>query len=201
MRGVHIHRLLEALPGLAPVEREAAARRYLGMPGHGLAPGELEDILGSVLAVLAHDSFEDAFAPGSLAEVSLAARVRLPDGTEVPVAGRIDRLTVRAHDVLIVDYKTNRPPPRTLEEIDPRYVRQLAFYRLALEALHPDKIVRAAILWTEALRLMEVPARAMERSLTAFSGTPRSVVAEPVHGSVEPMPAGLDPRERGTYVP
>ena len=192
-RGVHIHRLLEALPGLAPVEREAAARRYLGMPGHGLAPGALEDILGSVLAVLAHDSFEDAFAPGSLAEVSLAARVRLPDGTEVPVAGRIDRLTVRAHDVLIVDYKTNRPPPHTLEEIDPRYVRQLAFYRLALEALHPDKTVRAAILWTEALRLMEIPASAMERSLIAFSGTPRSVIAEPVHGSVEPMPAGLDP--------
>jgi ATP-dependent helicase/nuclease subunit A len=164
-RGVHIHRLLEALPGLAPAGREAAARRYLAMPGHTLDAGAKEDILRSVLAVLSHESFRDAFAPDSLAEVSLAARVSLPGGREAPVAGRIDRLIVRGNEVLIVDYKTNRPPPATLGEIDPAYVQQLALYRLALETLYPEKTVRAAILWTEALKLMEVPGSTMDQAL------------------------------------
>ncbi|MGH7186376.1 MAG: PD-(D/E)XK nuclease family protein, partial [Pseudomonadota bacterium] len=98
---------------------------------------------------------------------------------------RIDRLIVRGHDILIVDYKTNRPPPRTLADIDPAYVWQLALYRLALETLYPEKSVRAAILWTEDLKLMEVSSSAMDQAL---------------HGRVERMAAGLDPRIPGTYV-
>ena len=62
-RGVHIHRLLEALPALAPAEREAAARRYLTMPRHGLDASATEDILCSVLAVLAHDGFRMPLRP------------------------------------------------------------------------------------------------------------------------------------------
>ena len=102
------------------------------------------------------------------------------------MAGRIDRLMVRADDVLIVDYKTNRPPPRTLEDVDPAYLWQLALYRLALDALYPEKTVRTAILWTEALKLMEIPAATMDLAL---------------HGRVERMAVSLDPRAPATYLP
>ena len=184
-RGVHVHRLLEALPGLDPEERDSAARRYLAMPGHGLTAAAAADILDSVNAVLGHASFRDAFAPDSLAEVSLVARVVLPDGSEARVAGRIDRLIVREDGILVVDYKTNRPPPADLEGVDSAYVRQLALYRLALEALYPRRAVRAAILWTEALKLMEIPGAAMDRVL---------------HGGVAPGAADLDPRIPGPYL-
>jgi ATP-dependent helicase/nuclease subunit A len=177
-RGIHIHRLLEALPELAFSEREAAARRYLSAPVHGLDSDSIADILRSVIAVLNNSDFGDAFAPESLAEVSIVARVKLPGGSETAVAGRIDRLIVRRKDVLIIDYKTHRPPPSALDDVDPAYVEQLALYRLALQTLHSDKAVRAAILWTEAPKLMEIPGSAMERAL---------------HCRLARMGAGLDP--------
>ena len=65
--------------------------------------------------------------------------------------------------MLILDYKTNRPPPETPDEVAPAYVAQLAAYRAALKALFPGRALRAALVvdrWPEAhgnpikLRLM-----------------------------------------------
>ncbi len=61
-----------------------------------------------------------------------------------------------ANEVLIVDYKTNRSPPRTPEDVAPAYLYQLAAYRLAVAEIFPGKEVRAALLWTDGARLMEV---------------------------------------------
>ena len=38
------------------------------------------------------------------------------------VSGKIDRLAVTDDEVLIVDYKTNRPPPTSSHEVPPAYV-------------------------------------------------------------------------------
>ena len=129
---------------------------------------------------------EDAFAPDSLAEVALAARVMLPDGQRFRwPAGSTGSWCAR-DDVLIVDYKTNRPPPRTLEEIDPAYVRQLASTGWRSRRSIRTRPCAPPSCGPKPCELMEVPAATMERRVTSFSGTPRSVVAEPVHGSVEP---------------
>jgi ATP-dependent helicase/nuclease subunit A len=93
------------------------------------------------------------------------------------VNGQIDRLVVTAHEVLIVDYKTNRPPPQNVEDVPDAYFAQMAAYRALLQALHPGKPVRCALLWTDAPRLMALPearlddvlqrARAFRRRITA----------------------------------
>ena len=98
-------------------------------------------------------AFSGIFAPGSLAEIPLAAHVRLADGRELPIVGRIDRLVVNPAEVLILDFKTNRPPPAAIENADPAYVRQLALYRRAMAQIYPDRTIRAALLWTEGPRL------------------------------------------------
>jgi ATP-dependent helicase/nuclease subunit A len=59
--------------------------------------------------------------------------------------------------VLVVDYKTNRPPPAEVHQVADAYLYQLAAYRLALREIYPGKLVRAALLWTDGPRLMEVP--------------------------------------------
>ena len=65
--------------------------------------------------------------------------------------------------VLIVDYKTVRPPPATEEEVPAVYLRQLATYRAALARIYPDRPVGCALLWTEGPRLMPIsPARLAE---------------------------------------
>jgi len=70
--------------------------------------------------------------------------------------------------VLIVDYKTNRPPPLRLADVPPAYVIQLALYRQLLAQLYPSRAVDAAILWTDLPALMEIPSSTLERSLATM---------------------------------
>ena len=44
----------------------------------------------------------------------------------------------------------------------PAYVGQLAAYRLALRSMFPGKPVRAALLWTDGPRLMEISSTLLE---------------------------------------
>src|SRR5262249_31632897 len=105
-RGLLVHRLLRTLPDLASEEREDAARRFLALPTHGLSAEEQDEIRRETLAVLNHPDFATIFGPGSQSEVPL---VGLVEGHVL--SGQIDRLVVDEDRVLVVDFKTSRPPP------------------------------------------------------------------------------------------
>jgi ATP-dependent helicase/nuclease subunit A len=150
-RGNHIHRLLQSLPDLAPDQRAAAASRYLAQPAHVLEPGQQADILSVTLVVLEHPAFAPIFAPGSRAEVPLTALL----GGRV-ISGQIDRLAITDSEILVVDYKSNRPPPHRAEDVDIVYLQQLASYRAALMEIYPDKTVLCALLWTDGPNLMPI---------------------------------------------
>jgi ATP-dependent helicase/nuclease subunit A len=81
------------------------------------------------------------------------------------VSGQVDRLAVTDRDVLIVDYKTNRPPPDTASGVALPYRRQLALYRALLQEIYPGRQVRAFLLWTAAPRLMEIDGKTLDRSM------------------------------------
>jgi ATP-dependent helicase/nuclease subunit A len=150
-RGLLVHRLLQSLPELPAGEREETARRVLALPSHGLSSEEQDEIRRETLAVLGHPDFAAIFGPGSQAEVSL---VGLVEGQAL--SGQIDRLVVEKDRVLIVDFKTLRPPPATEAEVAPVYLRQLALYKAALGEIFPGHQIRCALLWTEGPRLMPV---------------------------------------------
>jgi ATP-dependent helicase/nuclease subunit A len=164
-RGSHIHRLLQSLPALPLDLREARAKAYLSLKAHRLTAEEQQEISATVLQLLTYRAFSSVFSPESLAEAPIVARVKLKDGRIVPVSGRIDRLIVKDDEVLILDFKSNRPPPDGPEDVDSSYVRQLALYRQAMLLLYPERAVRAGLLWTEGPRLMELPAILLDRSL------------------------------------
>ena len=67
------------------------------------------------------------------------------DGALVPVSGQVDRLAVTPDAILIADYKTDREPPRRIEDVPQTYVIQLALYRAVLTQLYPGRITRAAL--------------------------------------------------------
>ncbi|WP_088151835.1 double-strand break repair helicase AddA [Inquilinus limosus] len=157
-RGALIHALLQALPELPPEAREAAARRYLARPQHGRDEAEQAEIVATTLAVLAQPGFEPLFGPGSRAEVPV---VGLVEGRAL--SGQIDRLVVTPESVLVVDYKTNRPPPASIESVPRAYLVQMAAYRAALRLVYPGRTVRCALLWTEGPRLMELPPATLDR--------------------------------------
>lgn len=159
LRGTLTHALLEHLPSLPAHTHGQAARAFVSKRGAGLSTAAQDSIVNESLAILADPTFKALFGPASRAEVSIAATLPRPSGSgpALKLNGQIDRLVVREREVLIVDYKTNRPPPRALEQVAPAYLFQLAAYVLALGEIYPSRRVRAALLWTDGPRLMEVP--------------------------------------------
>jgi ATP-dependent helicase/nuclease subunit A len=155
-RGLLVHRLLQSLPELPIEEREIAARRFLALPTHGLPADEQAGIQSDTLAVLNHPEFAALFGPDSQAEVPLVGLIPGSTGTGRAVSAQIDRLVVAEDRVLIVDYKTLRPPPATEDEVAPAYLRQLAAYRAALAQIYPGREIRCALLWSEGPRLMPI---------------------------------------------
>ncbi|MFC6491236.1 PD-(D/E)XK nuclease family protein, partial [Nitratireductor sp. GCM10026969] len=122
----------------------------------------------SVLAILNESRFAPLFAPGSRAEVSVMGELTV-GGVRRAVAGKVDRLAATEDRVLIVDYKTNRPAPGTLSEAPLPYVAQLALYAELLKPLYPGKAVEAALLFTEAPRLLPVPDEALASALARLT--------------------------------
>jgi ATP-dependent helicase/nuclease subunit A len=161
-RGTHIHRLMQSLPDIPPAHRVEAARRYLARQRE-LDDGARREIADHTLRLIGDLGFDTLFLPTSRAEVSIVGQVG-----DRSVSGQVDRLVVTPDQVLIADYKSNRPAPRNLEETKTRhsgYVRQLALYRAVLMRLYPDRPVRAALIWTDGPDLMEIPAADLEAAV------------------------------------
>ena len=168
-RGDLIHKLLQVLPDLDPPRREPAALRLLDREAD-LTPAQRAEMIAAALAVLRDERFAAVFGPGSRPEVALAGSAPgLPRG--LAVSGRIDRLLVEPGRVLVVDYKTNRPSPDTIEDADPAYVTQMAVYAAVLRSVFPGRRIEAALVWTDGPKLMAVPENMMAKALEALPGS------------------------------
>ncbi len=148
-RGILIHRLLESLPTVAREARADVASKWLARAAHGLSENQQRQILQETLAVLEHPEFGDIFGPESRAEVPLTGLM----GDRI-MSGQIDRLLIGKDEILIVDYKTNRPSPRLREDVPEVYVRQMAIYHDALKKMYPEKRIKCGLLWTDGPHLM-----------------------------------------------
>jgi ATP-dependent helicase/nuclease subunit A len=169
-RGRLVHRLVQALPDIAADRREDAARRMLARARPALDSTTIDATIAETLAVLDHPTFAPLFGPGSRAEVPIVGRIAVAGGPSVVVSGQIDRLSVDSDGVLIADFKTDGSPPERIEDIPPQYVRQLALYRAVLTRLYPNQTVRAAVVFTQAPRLIELSAAHLDDALTRVSG-------------------------------
>jgi len=163
-RGVLVHRLLERLPDVPPQARAAAGERWLARNAAAVDAQTREEMLSAALAVLDDARFAALFAPGSLAEVPIAATV----GGRV-IAGTIDRLLVTAERVLLVDYKTARRPPAGLDDVPVAVLRQMAAYVAALGEVYPGRTIEAALLYTAGPRLIVLPSEVIDRHKQALA--------------------------------
>lgn len=146
-RGLVIHKLLERLPATPPQLRAEAGRAFLARASD--LPDEAADaVLEAALQLLDDPAFGRVFFDGALAEAPIAGRIG-----DKRYAGVIDRLSVGPDRVVIVDFKTNRPPPRGPEATPPAYLSQMALYRELARQAFPGRAIDVALLWTEAPRL------------------------------------------------
>jgi len=167
-RGLALHRLLQTLPELPKEGREAAARRYLDRIGAGWREEDRARAWASVASILSDARFAPIFAPGSRAEISIMGTLDIR-GRSWVISGKIDRLAVSEREVLLVDYKTDRRTPLDASDVPDSYILQLALYRALLEPLYPGRPVSAALLFTEAPRLVPLPPGMLDAALARLT--------------------------------
>ncbi|HXC55230.1 MAG TPA: double-strand break repair helicase AddA [Rhizomicrobium sp.] len=152
-RGLLVHALLAHLPEVVATARASLARQFLR--ARNVPDVEAETLVRETLAVLDDPIFAAAFTADSRAEVAIVAD--LPElGLAARVNGRIDRLAVADDTVLIVDFKTNRPPPLREDDVAVLYRTQMALYRAAAEKIFPNKRIVCGLVWTEGPTLMQL---------------------------------------------
>jgi ATP-dependent helicase/nuclease subunit A len=156
--------MLQMLPDFPKAERETAARRYAERAARFWPAMERDNLVACVLSVLSHPDLAEIFSERSQAEVSIMGTLAL-QGRDYAISGRIDRLAVTDSKVLIVDYKTNREPPRKLADVPLAHRAQLAIYREILTPLYPGKEIACVLVYTETADVMALPPELLQRSL------------------------------------
>jgi ATP-dependent helicase/nuclease subunit A len=162
---VLIHRLLERLPELGEGARAAAAEKWLARNAGELDPASHAEIAARALAVLAEPEWAELFGPEALAEAPIAALV----GTAM-VTGTIDRLLIEPTRIRLIDFKSARRPPASIEDVPRAVLRQMGAYAAALEATFPGRRVEAALLYTQTPQLIAIPAAILDEVKQLLQG-------------------------------
>ena len=150
-RGKIIHKMLQFLPLAEEKTRESLIDAFLIKQVSDFDNNEKDKIKKEVLELLGNPYFAPLFSKNSVAEVALMGVV----GEHI-ISGQIDRLVVCDDKVMIVDYKTNRPAAKRLEDVPQAYIKQMRSYKQLVEEIYPDKKVEAFILWTNTAKIMKL---------------------------------------------
>lgn len=153
-RGSLIHTLLEFLPDLPLEARETRAQDYLSRYP-GLDRNEAHAIAREVCRMIESPALATFFHENARAEVPIVGEL-IRDGKPVRISGRIDRLVSVGDELRILDYKTNRNPPGTLDNVPLAYLAQMSAYRQLLADIYPHQRIRGFLYWTETAQLMEL---------------------------------------------
>lgn len=155
-QGRALHRLFQLLPDM-PVERRREAARQL-LERRSITGNKAKALTDRVIGIIEHPDYAAYFGESGLAEIPMVADL----GEKGLLAGQVDRIVVTDKQVLILDYKSDRAPPKEPGGVPLAYIVQLAGYRSALVRMFPQKPVTAALLWTEIPELMVVPPDLLE---------------------------------------
>jgi ATP-dependent helicase/nuclease subunit A len=157
-RGIRLHGLFERLPAIPAAQRVAAAERWLEHAA-GVKDREARaELVQAALAVIEHPAFAELFSGDALAEAPLAGVV----GDDV-IAGTVDRLLIGDDRILVVDFKTGRRVPDSLEAIPPHHLAQMAAYAAVLEGIFPGRTIEAALLYSHGPVLHALPPEWLSR--------------------------------------
>ena len=111
-----------------------------------------EEMAAEILNLLDDPLFKNVFGPNSRAEIPVTGVL----GGNKKVSGQIDRLVIEKNRILIVDFKTNRPPPDDERDVPQIYRDQLTSYHDIMAAIHPDKEIICGLLWTSIPKFMRI---------------------------------------------
>ncbi len=148
-RGIVIHKLLQYIFEVDESKRYDVANAFLSK--------QLPDFSSTKINSIAHEvinlcqKYREIFTSNSMAEVPIIGEL---NGRIV--SAKIDRLVVCDKKVIIVDYKTNRPAAKTINDVPALYIKQLSTYKALIKNIYPTKDVETYILWTNTCHMMKL---------------------------------------------
>ncbi len=151
-RGNVTHKLLQFLPDIPENQRHKSMQDYLTKHAGDLPDSVHQNIMEEIEKILNHAAFKAIFGENAKAEVPITGLLK--DGRIV--SGQIDRLIITDQEIIIVDFKTNRPPPKTPQDIPLIYKNQMQAYADILREIYPNHKIHCALLWTDGPNLMPV---------------------------------------------
>ena len=153
-RGNVTHALLQFIPDIAKESRAQTIQEYLQKHADDLPESVQLNIKEEIIAILNNPQFGKLFGENSRAEVPITGLLK--DGRLI--SGQIDRLLITKHEILIIDFKTNRPPPKDPKDVPQIYKNQLKAYADVLTEIYPERTIKTALLWTDGPNLMPIDA-------------------------------------------
>ena len=102
------------------------------------------------------------------------------------ISGTVDRLCIGPDRVQVVDFKTGRIAPLSVEEVPAAHVRQMAAYAAALQVIFPDRRIEAALLYTSAPRLITLPHDLLAAHKPGFPPAQENLPPSPVETDASP---------------
>jgi len=69
---------------------------------------------------------------------------------------------------LVVDFKSDREPPKREEDVSPVYLTQMACYRAAIQKIWPGRRISSALVWTTGPRLMRLSDAILDSQVVAL---------------------------------
>jgi ATP-dependent helicase/nuclease subunit A len=163
-RGRLLHALFERLPAVDPARRQVVGERWLADSAGVTDAALAKALVDQACAIIGDPVHAELFSPDALAEAPIAAVV----GEQV-VAGTVDRLLVREDRIRVVDFKTGRRVPRSLDAVPEHHLAQMAAYVAALETVFPDRPVEAALLYTSGPQFFSLPGDLIARHKPSFT--------------------------------
>jgi len=152
-RGTLIHKLLQFLPATEE-NHEALIAEYLQKNAVDFDEVRRRQIQKEVCTLLNNPAFSEIFSKYSHAEVPVIGEI---DGKII--SAKIDRLVLLPEKIMIIDFKTNRPPAQNQEQVPQSYLKQLRAYAALIRKIYPqypEEKVETYILWTNTTVLMRV---------------------------------------------
>ena len=149
-RGTLIHKLLQFLPQNTG-DAEKATDIFLQKNASDFSPQHLAQIKNEVLNLINNPDYAQLFGAEAQSEVPIVGEV---EGKMI--SAQLDKLLILPDKIMIVDFKTNRPPAHSVADTPPSYIRQLALYAELIRRIYTDLPVETYILWTNEARLMRV---------------------------------------------
>jgi ATP-dependent helicase/nuclease subunit A len=171
-RGRLLHALFERLPSIPADQRAEAAERWLAGSGGVGDAAVRAGLVRAALAVTEDARFAELFGSNALAEAPIAAVVE-----GLVVSGTVDRLVVTPDRVRVVDFKTGRRAPASIEDIPTYHLRQMAAYAAALAVIFPDRAIEAALLYTAGPTLHLLPPALLAAHKPGFSPPEQSLAS------------------------